>query len=408
MRILAADDDIVTQSLLEELLGQFGYSVSVCNDGQEAWELFRHEPFKLVITDWMMPHLDGLTLCHRIRKLKLPHYVYIIILTSKDQKDHTVRGLDAGADDFMCKPIDVDELHARIRTGVRILQYDDELTRTSHKLVQSAKLAAVGQLAAGIAHEINTPIQFVSDNATFLRDALKGMEQFLMTCRKTIATPEATSNIQLLHAMKSMAEEIDLEFLLAEIPGAIQQTLEGVDRVGHIVRSMKEFSHPGSDNKESTDINRAIDNTIEVTRNEWKYVANIITNFSRDLPEVHCYSADIKQVILNLLVNASHAIREVVGERPSTKGTITITTSRCTNSVEIRVKDTGCGIPPDMQSRIFEPFYTTKEVGKGTGQGLAISHTIIAEKHSGTITFESHEGHGTEFVIRLPLKIYKE
>lgn len=403
MRILAVDDDILSRSLLQDLLEEFGYSVSICKDGQEAWDLFCHEPFRVVITDWMMPYLDGLALCDRIRRLELPHYVYIIILTSKDQKDHTVKGLDAGADDFMCKPIDADELHARIRTGLRILQYEDDQTRASHKLVQSAKLAAVGQLAAGIAHEINTPIQFVGDNTSFLSEAFTDIRQFLLTCRKTITDPGATSNIQLLHTMKAMAEDIDLDFLLAEIPGAIQQTLEGVDRVGRIVQSIKEFSHPGSEGKEAIDINHAIDNTVDVARNEWKYVADVKTDYSQNLPKVPCYSGDFKQVVLNLLVNASHAIAEVVGGKPAAKGSIMISTSRRNNSVEIRIKDSGCGIPPDMHSRIFEPFFTTKDVGKGTGQGLAISHTIIVKKHGGTISFDSQEGRGTEFVIRLPL-----
>lgn len=403
MRILAVDDDFLSRSLLQDLLEEYGYSVSICKDGQEAWELFKKNPFRFVITDWMMPRLDGIDLCKKIRALDLPHYVYIIILTGKGQDDNMVIGLDAGADDFICKPINVDEVNARIRTALRILQYEDDHTRASHNLVQSAKLAAVGQLAAGIAHEINTPIQFVGDNTNFLSEAFSDMKQFLVTCQKLLAAPDNPVDPKLLSEMQEIAEDIDLEYLLSEVPDAIKQTLEGVDRVGHIVQSIKEFSHPGNEDKESVDVNDVIGNTIEIARNEWKYVAEMETDLFKELPKVPCYSADIKQVMLNLVVNASHAIGEVLGEKPATKGTITITTSLHNNSVEIRVKDNGCGIPEDVQSRIFEPFFTTKVVGKGTGQGLAISHTIIEKKHGGTISFDSQIGKGTEFILRLPL-----
>lgn len=403
LRILAVDDDIVSRSVLEDLLVECGYSVTICKNGLEAWELFRKRPFRFIITDWMMPHLDGIGLCERIRKLEIPHYVYIIILTSKDQDVHTIQGLNAGADDFMCKPINIDELQARIRTGLRILQYEDDYTRASHNLVQSAKLAAVGQLAAGIAHEINTPIQFVGDNTNFLHEAFSDIHKLLQMCKDAMADPSDPSNVKLLHSMKKMAQEIDLEFLLSEIPTAFGQTLDGVKRVGHIVQSIKEFSHPGGEDKEEIDINQAIENTIEIARNEWKYVAEMKTSLSRALPKVPCYSGDIKQVMLNLVVNAAHAIEEVLGGRPDIKGTISIRTSLENGSVSIRVQDSGCGIPKDVRSRIFEPFYTTKEVGRGSGQGLAISHTIIVKKHGGTLSFTSQVGQGTEFILRLPL-----
>jgi signal transduction histidine kinase len=198
-------------------------------------------------------------------------------------------------------------------------------------------------------------------------------------------------------------ERADLDYLTNEIPRAIEQSLDGIQRVTKIVRAMKEFSHPEGDKKCDVDINRAIETTLTVARNEWKYVVDVRTCFDKTLPLVPCYAGEFNQVILNLLINAAHAIADVVGNGASDKGTITITTSQVGNTVEIGVQDTGTGIPEKIRSRVFEPFFTTKEVGKGTGQGLAMAHAIIIKKHGGKIWFESEIGKGTTFFIRLPL-----
>jgi len=167
---------------------------------------------------------------------------------------------------------------------------------------------------------------------------------------------------------------------------------------------MKEFSHPGSREKAPTDINKAISTAITVCRNEWKYVAEVTTDLDPELPLVPCVSGEINQVLLNLIVNAAHAVADVVGEQPTEKGRITIGTRRVGNEAEITVKDTGCGIPEAARSRVFDPFFTTKEVGKGTGQGLAIARSVVVEKHGGRIYFETETGKGTTFVVRLPFE----
>jgi signal transduction histidine kinase len=190
---------------------------------------------------------------------------------------------------------------------------------------------------------------------------------------------------------------------MAEVPQAIQQSLQGIGRVTTIVRAMKEFSHPGSEEKSDTDLNRAIETTITVARNEWKYVAEVVTDFDPALPLVRCLPGEINQVILNLIVNAAHAIADVVENNGKSKGTITIRTRSQGDRVEIRVSDTGTGIPETIRAKIFDPFFTTKGVGKGTGQGLAIAHSVIVDKHGGTISCETEVGKGTTFVIRLPL-----
>jgi len=194
-----------------------------------------------------------------------------------------------------------------------------------------------------------------------------------------------------------------LAYLQEEIPQAIDQSLEGLERIAKIVRSMKEFSHPGMDEKTPIDINQAIETTINVSRNEWKYHADIETDLDPGLPNVSCLPGEINQVLLNLIVNAAHAIVNVVGESGD-KGLIRISTRLDGAWAEIRVSDTGTGIPEEIKQRIFDPFFTTKMVGKGTGQGLAIAYSVVVDKHGGVIDLESEEGKGTTFIISLPLE----
>jgi PAS domain S-box-containing protein len=272
------------------------------------------------------------------------------------------------------------------------------------QLRQAQKLESVGQQAAGIAHEINTPTQFVGDNIQFLQDAvgdifavLDAYASLKTACREGAVTPE------LIEAVDEAIERADLEYLQEDMPRAIEQSMEGVQRVAKIVRAMKEFSHPDSGEKAQTDLNKAIESTVTVARNEWKYVADLVTDFDPSLPLVMCVPGDFNQVMLNLIVNASHAIAEMMGKDGEQKGTITIRTRKEGDWAEIRVQDTGTGIPEEARSRIFDPFFTTKEVGKGTGQGLAISYNVIANKHGGTISFDTELGRGTTFIVRLPI-----
>jgi len=272
------------------------------------------------------------------------------------------------------------------------------------QLVHSQKLESIGQLAAGVAHEINTPAQFVSDNTRFLRDAFNDLLSVINECRQAVhaAGPERASEGAAAQVAAALGK-VELDYLLAEIPKAIEQSLEGLQRVAKIVRAMKEFSHPGGEERKPVDINKAIDSTITVARNEWKYVADVVTDFDPELPLVPVLPGDFNQVILNLLVNAAHAIGDVVRSGTEQKGTITIRTRRDGDWVEIRISDTGTGIPEPIRNRIFDPFFTTKEPGRGTGQGLTIAHAVVVKKHGGTITFETEVGRGTTFIVRLPL-----
>ncbi|MFN8587120.1 MAG: ATP-binding protein [Candidatus Eisenbacteria bacterium] len=257
------------------------------------------------------------------------------------------------------------------------------------QLVQSQKLEAIGQLAAGIAHEINTPAQFVTDNLHFLLD---GFAALSVAATRWRAGAPCTPDV---------AEELDL--YQPELAPAIRQSLDGMSRIAGIVRGMRTFTHPGGIEKTHVDLNAEIASTITVTRNEWKYVSEIVTDFAPDLPLVPAIAGDINHVFLNIIVNAAHAIEERVRRSASPPGCIRITTRRDEDHVEVRVTDNGAGIPEEHRNRVFDPFFTTKTVGKGTGQGLAIVYRLVHEKHGGTVSFEPAVPIGTTFIVRLPL-----
>ena len=282
--------------------------------------------------------------------------------------------------------------------GIALVVWDiTQVKLLESRLAQAQKLESIGQLAAGIAHEINTPIQYIGDNGKFLEDAFRDMVNFVDAARPQASAP-GDGVIPAQHQIDCSV----LDYHRTEVPKAIEQLLAGVDQVARIVRAMREFSHPGPIEKIPVDINRGIESTIVISKNEWKYVAQISTDLDPELPPIPCLAGEFNQVILNLIVNAAQAIAEKSTDS-SEKGSIHISTHRRTDCVEIRVADTGGGIPEPIQSKVFDPFFTTKPVGKGTGQGLAIAHSVIVQKLHGTIRFESKHGIGTTFVIQLPL-----
>jgi PAS domain S-box-containing protein len=273
------------------------------------------------------------------------------------------------------------------------------------RLKQAQKLESIGHLAAGIAHEINTPIQYIGDNTRFLQqnfavliDGISRLKKVSNTAHREQLAPNSLAELE------GELQKIDIPYLLEEVPVAISQTLEGIHRVTEIVQAMKGFSYPTSKRMTAIDINKALQDTIIVARNEWKYIADIITNYDLHLPSVNCLLGEINQVFLNIIVNAADAIQNANGDDSQQKGIISIKTLQVGNWVEIRISDTGTGIPDKIRDHIFEPFFTTKEVGKGTGQGLAIAYDIVVVKHGGTLTFETRMGEGSTFIVRLPIE----
>ncbi len=272
--------------------------------------------------------------------------------------------------------------------------------RMEIELRLAQKLEAIGQLAAGVAHEINTPIQYIGDSTRFLKGAvdelltLTGVYHDLLDSREPI---DRDDRRRLAHEAE---ENSDLDYLQERVPIAFERALDGIERVSTIVTAMRAFAHPSTD-RAPTDINDAIQTTLTVARNEYKYVAEIELHLG-DVPLVTANAGDLNQVFLNLIVNAAHAIESRADDPPGS-ATIAITTRSDRRNVLVTVSDSGCGIPADIADRVFDPFFTTKPVGRGTGQGLAIAHAIIVERHHGTISFEPRPGGGTTFQVTLPL-----
>ncbi len=281
-----------------------------------------------------------------------------------------------------------------------------ERRNIQRQLVQSQKLESIGQLAAGIAHEINTPAQYVGDNTRFLKEGFRDLvaiETAYAQLRAAVQSGESTA--ELIAGIDALIESADLDYLKKEIPNAIEQSLGGILRISHIVNAMKEFSHPSGNNKEPVDINRLLENTATVASNEWKYVADMKFDFAEDMHPVNCFPQELGQVILSMIVNAAHAIESKSNRDRERQGTITLRTIQKPDCVEIQVEDTGIGITDDIRDKVFDPFFTTKDVGKGTGQGLSVAHTAIVEQHQGAISFETRSGVGTTFFVTLPIAV---
>jgi len=271
------------------------------------------------------------------------------------------------------------------------------------RLLQSQKLGAIGQLAAGVAHEINTPMQFIGDNLHFAKTGISDLLSLLDMLRATVESAlEGPPSPERLSELAQAEIDLDFEYTRDALPTAIERSLTGVERVTKIVRAMKAFAHPDGDRLAPTDLKGLIESTVMVATNEWKYVAEVDLQLDQEMPPVPCLGGELNQVVLNLIVNASHAIADVVGDSGD-KGRISISTGCDATHAEIRVKDSGTGIPEHARGRVFEPFFTTKEVGKGTGQGLAMAYNCVVKRHKGSIDFETSPGEGTTFVIRLPL-----
>lgn len=308
-----------------------------------------------------------------------------------------------GSTTWISANVRADSLHGALIGFTGSFEDITEPRRLREQSLQAQKLQSVGQLAAGIAHEINTPVQYIGDNVRFLADSFAELTALNVGYARLLAAAERTEVTPLiLEEMAQMVAKVDVAYLLTEIPRALEQTLEGVQRVSALVGTMKGFSHPGTGEKVPLNLNRAIENTIAVACNEWKYVADMKMELDFTLPLVFCLPEDVNQALLNVIVNAAQAIEDVAARGGAEKGLITIRTRSTAAWVEVIISDTGGGIPETIQTRIFDPFFTTREIGKGSGQGLAIARSIVVDKHQGTIEFETEVGQGTSFIICLP------
>jgi signal transduction histidine kinase len=357
-------------------------------------------------------HVDDDSRCNTIDGLSRAELKELIseVMVSKAAWDREVKITD---DDGKTKWYrSIGELEFEGDDVAKIFGVMHDITEVREAQAQQAngqKLEAIGTLAAGMAHEINTPAQFVGDNLKFLKDSFADLQALTDAYAKlTEAAHKGPLPEQVIAAVDQAAEDADPEFLAEEIPAALDQSIDGVARISHIVKAMKDFAHPSGDAWEQADLNKIVSDMVTVATNEWKYAADVETELDENLPSVPCAPQDIAQVVLNLIVNAAHAIAKSLEESTDDKGLIRIATKSMSDAVEIHVTDNGCGIPEDLRERVFEPFFTTKEVGKGTGQGLAMAHKAIVVKHHGGLQLESQEGQGSTFIIRLPLDNHED
>ncbi|MGB5720338.1 MAG: ATP-binding protein [Woeseiaceae bacterium] len=332
------------------------------------------------------------------------------VLEKKTTWDEEVKAVDpSGKTKFYRSTGELEFAGDEIAKVFGVMHDVTEVREAQAQQANGQKLEAIGTLAAGMAHEINTPAQFVGDNLKFLKDSFADLQALNSAYAELVeAAHKGPLPAQLIAKVDQAAEQADPEFLAEEIPAALDQSIDGVARISHIVKAMKDFAHPGGDAWELADLNKVVTDMVTVATNEWKYAADVETDLDKNLPSIPCSPQDVAQVVLNLIVNAAHAIAQSLGESAAEKGLIRITTKAMADGVELRVSDSGCGIPDELRERVFEPFFTTKEVGKGTGQGLAMAHKAIVVKHHGDLQLESRVGEGSTFIIRLPLENYDD
>jgi signal transduction histidine kinase len=402
VKVLIAEDEPVTRRLLRGHLESWGHEVAAAPDGQAAWRLFQEAAYPLVISDWMMPEMDGLELIRRIRADSRPSYVYAILLTARSDKADVVQGMEAGADDFVTKPFDRDELRVRVRQGERILQLEHTLAdqnkalrEAQAALVQNEKLASLGRLAAGVAHEINNPLAYVLNNLAVLRRDVLAASAVLETYRRGRPALERVEPALAREAGR-LEEEMDLAYFQQNLRRTCDKSLEGLQRVRDIVRNLRDFARLDEADFKEADLNAALQSALEILGHELREKEIRLETELQPLPPVFCHPGKLNQVFLNLVDNAIHAC--------SPGGRVAVRTrSEDGRGVAIEVEDNGCGIRPEHVPRIFEPFFTTKPVGQGTGLGLAVSFGIVRD-HGGTLEFESAPGRNTVFRVHLPLR----
>jgi signal transduction histidine kinase len=404
-RVLYMEDDQSQALLVKQCLERAGYAVEIAPDGTAGLAAQAVGHFDAVIVDQTMPGISGLEVV-RAMALRGP-LPPTIMVTGTGNEQVAVEAMKLGLSDYLIKDIEsrfVNVLPLVVARAIQRRRLLLEKQRMERELIHSARLEAIGQLAAGIAHEINTPIQYIGDNARFLQGVFADVSELFDGLQRLLnAARNGAVDDALLDEIESKLRQVDVGFLAREIPLSIEQSLEGVNHVANIVGAMREFSHPANGHKQPVDLNRAIHAALTLSRGEWKHAAELTTELDAEIPLVCCYPTDINRVVMNLVVNAAQAVARMPGNGANRQGRITVRTRYDHPWVEIRVEDNGPGIPQAIRPRVFDLFFTTKPVGQGTGQGLAIAYNIVVEKHGGTIYFEDNPGGGTVFVVRLPV-----
>ena len=393
-RILLVDDSPAYRRVIQTMLGP-KYDFAQAETAEEA--LARVGSFQpdLVISDLIMPGIDGYELCRRLRAQPGLENVPIIMLTSKTGDESRITGLEVGADDYLFKPIRPRELNARVNSLLRLRratleleEANDSLKKAQAELIRAEKLASLGQLVAGIAHELNNPLNYIYGNTEFLSEYVKTFVDLLDRVGSDLdLTPEQKARLA------EWKHDKDLEFVRGDLAKLLEGVRLGAERAAEIVRGLRAFARVGSAADIGlVDLGETIELALTILRHELRDRVRVHKELG-NVPRVRCDAPRMSQVFVNLILNAIQAMN---GE-----GDLFIRLSADEEFVRVAIRDTGCGIPPHVKGKIFDPFFTTKPVGQGTGLGLSISYGIV-EQHGGRIEVDSVEGHGATFTVVLP------
>lgn len=414
--IFIVDDDHCSQQLLNDILTNNGYATCLFSCGMSALQAAQSAPPDLILLDVMMPGMNGFEVCRILKEDRSTGFVPVVMVTSLNEKSMRLKGIAAGADDFISKPFDSMEVLLRARNLLIMKEYRDflkrhteileqqvqkrteelekvisELKSTQRQMVQQEKMATIGLLTAGIAHEINNPIGFISSNTASLDRYCERILKFMKSQQDALLSgktdPQHVEQLQALH------NQMKIGRIAKEIPEMIRETMDGIERIKSIVMDLKCFSRTEEAEQKDADLIQCLESTINIAYNELKYKATIKREYS-EVPQLRCYPQQLAQVFTNLLVNAAQAI--------DTQGEITVRVWSEGGLIHVSISDTGSGIPEAVREHIFQPFFTTKETGRGTGLGLSISNEII-KNHGGEIKVESELGKGSTFTVSIPL-----
>jgi signal transduction histidine kinase len=407
--VLIVDDQLTNIEVLGAALAR-DYEISFATSGAEGMELAMRYPPDLILLDVMMPGMDGFEACRLIRANPQLRDIPVIFISALEDVADKVNAFQSGGSDYVTKPFQTEEVLARVSTHVALYraqrnlhEREEALRRNlveleaahaklkemSSQILQSEKLASIGQLAAGVAHEINNPIGFVNSNLGTLKIYVEKMLIALSAYEKS----EEEMSGETRESLIALKKKINLDYIREDIASLLAESMDGMQRVKRIVQDLKDFSHVDETGMQLANLEQGLDSTLNVVWNELKYKAEVVKEYA-GIPDVLCIPAQLNQVFMNLLINAGQAIEE--------NGKITIRTGQDGDTVWVEVEDTGKGVKPEHLNRIFDPFFTTKPVGKGTGLGLSISFGIV-QKHGGRIEVKSEEGHGAVFRVVLPL-----
>lgn len=426
MKVLVVDDSHLNLAVAKRYLEEIPdiANIYLCDDPRQVLTILDEYSIDILISDIMMPVINGFELLEKLRADEKYDDMPIIMLTYLDDLESYKKCFELGAFDYINKPINEIEFTARLKVAIQakyssnnlksllevtrkqneeLKVMNAELTEAKFSLVQSEKMAAIGQLAAGIAHEINNPMAFVSSNFEILKNYFHRFSSYIDFLNDQLQATEQHTDTDCDSIRKRILNQrqtMKVDQLLEESAEIFRDLESGINRVTDIVQSLRVFARSSKDSEKAhTSLLDLVKQTVLITQNEVKYVANIMIDVPSDLI-IYCNPVQLGQVFVNMVVNASQAIRD---QKRNDLGTITINASKVDQEVFIRIKDDGPGIPSEHLLRIFEPFFTTKEIGKGTGLGLSISYDIIVNKHHGTIDVESEVNKGTTFFIKLPI-----